>query len=293
MSMNRRRFLRTAAGAALAGSTLACPSLAAAGDRLSFGLITDVHYARIADSGKRNYADSLDKVQQAMRTFTARGLPLVLELGDLIDKGPSKLDDLSYLEAMREAFCTFPGQRRFVLGNHCLVTLDRQEFLAGWGCPTAKTYDSFDLGAYHFVVLDANFTRDGTPYCRGNFHWTDTWIPDHEQRWLADDLRRAAPRKTIVLVHQNLHDHTKTWGVKNADAVRRVLESAGNVLAVFQGHLHEGAFARINGIPYCTLKATVEGPGLANNAYAIVTLGPGDRITMEGFGRQPSVWFEP
>jgi hypothetical protein len=287
--MNRREFLRAGAGAALAA--VASPlAVLSAEQSFSFGLITDLHYAKIPTKGRRHYADSLGKLRQAVDSFTQRGLPLAIQLGDLIDKGPAKTDDLDYLKSMREAFELFPGQRRFVLGNHCLATLTREEFLTGWATRGAKTYYSFDLGAYHFVVLDADYKRDGTPYRAGNFHWTDSWIPEAQQRWLAADLRQAVSRKAIVLVHQNLQDQSKPWGVKNADAVRKILESAGNVRAVFQGHLHEGFYGRIAGIPYCTLKAAVEGPGL-DNAYAIVTLGPGNRISLQGFGRQPNVSF--
>ena len=35
----------------------------------------------------------------------------------------------------------------------------------------------------------------------------------------------------------------------------------------------------------------VEGPGAENNAYAMVTLGQRDRITLQAFGRQPQVVF--
>lgn len=292
MFINRREFLGTvAAGAAALAIGNHEAQAVAAGDSFSFGLITDLHYARIAPKGKRNYADSLAKLRQAVTTFNARGLPLVVELGDLIDAGPSKADDLGYLAAMREALGEFHGQRRFVLGNHCVLTLSKEEFVAGWGCPGAATYYSFDQGGWHFAVLDADFRRDGTPYRAGNFHWTDCWIPASQQQWLADDLRRAGSQRVIVLAHQNLQDETTLCGVKNAHDVRKILQAAGNVKAVLQGHLHEGAYARIEGIPYCTFKAAVEGPGLENNAYAIVTLGPGDRVSVEGFGRQKAQLF--
>jgi hypothetical protein len=60
-------------------------------------------------------------------------------------------------------------------------------------------------------------------------------------RWgLTADLR-ATDRRTIVFVHQGL-DVSDDHGVKNAPEVRRVLESTGRVLAVFQGHSHENDY---------------------------------------------------
>jgi hypothetical protein len=45
-----------------------------------------------------------------------------------------------------------------VLGNHCVYTLTKQEFLDAVEQP--QSYHSFDAGPFHFVVLDACFTSD-------------------------------------------------------------------------------------------------------------------------------------
>ena len=47
--------------------------------------------------------------------------------------------------------------------------------------------------------------------------------------------------------------------VKNQEAVRKILQENGQVLAVLQGHCHAGAFSVEKGIPYLTLKALVDG----------------------------------
>jgi len=217
-------------------------------------------------------------------------------LGDFVDAGPGKEADLKYLYAARKVFEGFPGPRHFILGNHCLARLTKREFLAACGAKTGEDetpsgHYSFDRGSYHFVVLDANFKQDGSPYAAGNFSWTDTWISESQLKWLAGDLKEASDKKVVALVHQNLDKEDDPHGVKNAPDVRKILEAAGNVLAVFQGHLHSGGYRKIGGIHYCTLRATVEGAGAENNAYAIVTLGPQDRIAVEPFGRQPAVTF--
>ncbi len=291
-TLTRRRFLQAStAGATLAaGGLLHANAAEPAGDgSFSFGLVTDIHYADVPAKGTRHYRDSQEKLRLAVETFNRKKLPLVAELGDFVDAGPGKEEDIEYLHAIREVFGEFRGRRHYVLGNHCLARLSKAEFLAHCGTEVRKSYHSFDQDRYHFVVLDANFKRDGSTYEAGNFSWTDTWIHPPQQKWLADDLQKAGDRKTIVFVHQNLDKERDACGVKNGQQVRSILEKSGNVLAVFQGHLHSGGYRQIGGIGYYTLRAMVEQPTAKNNAYAVITLDRSDRITVEGFGRQGDV----
>jgi len=294
-TFTRRQFV-TRSAAAVAAAGLCCPGHAprargAAEKPFSFGLVTDVHYAEMPTRGSRHYRDSLDKLSKAVELFRRRKLFFLAELGDFVDAGASKADDLEYLQAIRKVFEAYRGRRYYVLGNHCVARLTKAEFLANCGTSIKRSYYSFDCGRYHFVVLDGNFKRDGSPYAAGNFSWTDTWIPRKQKQWLAEDLEKARNRKTIVFIHQNLHNEDDAHGVKNAPEIRRVLQRAGNVLAVFQGHMHSGGYAKIDTIHYCTLKAMVEGPAAENNAYAVVTLDEADRITLEGFGLQEGMTF--
>lgn len=288
--MNRRDFLRTtSAGLALGGLCAAAPSrLAAAPDAaeasLSFGVVTDVHYAEIPPRGVRHYERSLAKLQQAVSTFCKRSPAFIIELGDLIDADPAKKDDEKYALAARKAMDAFPGPRYFVLGNHCVWVLGKERFMGA--CGLERSYYSFDTGPYHGIVLDACFSHDESPYKPGAFDWKDSWIPAPEREWLADDLAKAKGRPTLVFVHQNLHDETRNCGIKNAPEVRKILEQAGNVLAVFQGHEHVGAYAHINGIHYITLRGLIEGSELNSTAYAMVQVEGRNRLTVEGFGKQ-------
>ncbi len=290
---NRRQFLQAAAVGAGIGTTGAWLAAGAADDdrekTLCFGLVTDVHFADVATKGSRHYRDSADKLRAAVETFNRRKLPFVVELGDFIDAGPDKAATLEYLRSIRKIYEGFSGRRHFVLGNHCLDRMTKADFLANCGTETKQTHYSFDHGGYHFVILDADFKQDGTPYANGDYTWTDTWIPESQRQWLADDLKQARPRPTIVFAHQNLDDETDPHGIKNAPEVRKILEAAGNVLAVFQGHKHSGGYRQIAGIHYITLRAMVEGPTVENNAYAIVTLGAAGKIELDGFGRQKAV----
>ena len=170
-----------------------------------------------------------------------------------------------------------------MIGNHDVATLTKAQFVDGAGMP-GPNY-SFDSGEIHCIVLDANYKKDFTPYNAGNFNWTQTYVPPDELKWLKADLKTTA-RKTVVFVHQPLDDEKGAHGVKNSPEVRRILERSGKVLAVFQGHNHRGAYRRINGIHYSTMRAMVAGPGLENNSYALAHISAGG-VKVKGFVKQP------
>ena len=287
-TISRRDFLKLGA---VAGLGLCGLSHADDQAEFSFGLVGDIHYADKDVRINRHYREAIGKLEQCVAMFNARKLPLTVMLGDFIDKAPDKSTELAYLKTIRQTFAQYAGDKHFVLGNHDLARLSKDEFLANCGAATPQRHYSFDAGGYHFVILDAGFTKDGTAYDAGNFKWKDANIPAAQQEWLADDLLKARAKKTIVCVHQNLHDESSIYGVKNAKAVRRILEKAGNVLAVLQGHDHQGAYAKINGIHYFTLKALVDGATLKNNSYAVVTLAPDGRMRLRGFGREKDLVF--
>src|SRR5690606_31218172 len=159
---------------------------------------------------------------------------LAVCLGDLIDKDEAIEREVDFLRTIDAAYARFPCERHYVLGNHCVDTLTKAEFLEHTGA-TAPHY-AFDAGRFHIVVLDACYRADGQPYGRGNSEWKDANLPADQIDWLRADLART-DRPTIVFAHQRL-DGEGDYYVNNAVAVREVLEASGKVLAVFQGHSH-------------------------------------------------------
>jgi alkaline phosphatase len=247
-------------------------------------MVTDLHHADKPAGGSRHYRETLRKFGEAAKQFAGDDVDFVIELGDFIDAADSVETENAYLTTITKSFAATPGQHHYVLGNHCVQTLTKPEFLEIVGQP--KPYYSFDVGGYHFVVLDACFRSDGEPYGRKNFNWTDSNIPAAEVEWLVADLEHTR-HKTIAFIHQRL-DVEGHYAVKNAAEVRRALEESGKVLAVFQGHYHRNDLKTISGIHYCTFAAMVEGAGPDANAYAVVDILPGDAIRITGFGAQKS-----
>lgn len=249
---------------------------------LRIGLITDVHYADKPEAKTRYYRESLNKIQEGIDRFNRGGLDFVIELGDLIDSAESVEGELASLKKVNLEFARFQGDRHYVLGNHDVWTLTKEQFLAN--CGREKEFYSFDRNGFHFVLLDACYRSDGVAYGKQNFRWNDADIPPAQRDWLKADLQRAG-KPTVVFVHQRL-DVRNEHGVKSAPAVRKILEESKNVLAVFQGHSHKNDYREIGGIHYCTLCAAVEGSGEQNNAYSVLSLGPNGSLSVEGFRRQ-------
>lgn len=250
--------------------------------RVRIGLVTDLHYADKPPVGSRHYRETLTKIAEAGEQFEKAKPDLLVELGDVIDAAGSIEEEKKYLSRINQEISALPGAKHYVLGNHCVSTLTKEEFLDGVG--QEKPHYSFELRGHHFVVLDACFRRDGVPYGRDNFKWNDSNIPDEQVEWLRADLRAAAG-KTIVFAHQRL-DVKNDYGVRNAEQVRQVLEESGKVLAVFQGHSHKNDLNDIGGIHYCTLVAMVEGSGLENSGYSLLDVLEDGTLHLTGFRKQ-------
>jgi 3',5'-cyclic AMP phosphodiesterase CpdA len=282
---SRRAFLQQGSLLMVAAGVSPAAALAAAEEKpplVRIGLLTDLHYADKPPAGSRHYRDTLAKVAEAARRFHREKTDLVVELGDFVDAADSVDTELEYLAKIDREYSACPGEKHYVLGNHCVDTLTKQEFLRTVG--QDASYYSFDFGGYHFVILDACFRSDGVAYGRRNFQWTDPNIPQKQLAWLREDLAETT-KSTIVFVHQRL-DVSNQYGVKNAEAVRAIFRTAGNVVAVFQGHSHRNDYHRIERVHYCTLAAMVEGAGEENNAYAAMDIFDGGTIRVRGFRKQ-------
>lgn len=271
-----------AAGVGLSSVSQGLAQVEKAKPAVRFGMVTDMHYADKDKRGSRFYRESLVKLAEAAEQFKKSKPAFVVELGDFVDRAKAVEVELGYLKRIHEDFSKLPGKQHYVLGNHCVDTLTKKEFLDTVG--QDESYYAFDEGGIHFIVLDACFRSDGEPYGRNNSTWRDANIPEAELEWLADDLKKTE-NKTIVFVHQRL-DVKKDYAVKNAEAVRKVLEASGKVLAVFQGHSHKNEHQHINGIHYCVHRAMVEGTGEEKNGFSTLDVFEDGTIKLTGFREQ-------
>ncbi len=295
--VTRRRFLGIA-GTTTAGLMISCALLGSTDEKplLRFGLLSDVHYADREPLGARFYSQSFDKMKECIEFMNQNKVGFIIELGDFKDQDavPNEANTLKYLESIESVFRTFEGATYHVLGNHDMDGISKQQFLErveNTGIPKDKSYYSFLNSGIRFIVLDGNFMKDGTAYDRGNFIWTDTFIPEEQLNWLKAELN-SGDQSTIVFIHQMLDDSLgENRSVTNAEEVRKVLEESGKVRCVFQGHVHEEHQSYINGIHYYSVNAMVDGDGKENNAYQIVSVFENGNITVDGHRRASDTSF--
>ncbi|MDF1742091.1 MAG: metallophosphoesterase [Gimesia sp.] len=288
-ALGRRAFLKNGAVllAGLSSSTRqysACASEPNSRGIVRIGLVTDLHYADKPPVGSRHYRETLSKLKEVENRFRSDEPDFLVFHGDLIDSGDSLDQEKKHLQTVVKAISMIPFPKYYVLGNHCVDQLKKEEFLQGVG--QKDSFYSFDRNGFHFVVLDSCFKSDGTPYGRQNFKWTDANIPESELRWLKADLKKTT-HPTIVFAHQPLDlKDTDAHAVKNSSEVRKVLENSKKVTAVFQGHSHRNHYSEIAGIHYCTMVAMVEGSGLANNGYSTLDVFEDGALLLNGFRKQ-------
>ena len=177
-NVSRRGFLQ---GVVAAGAVTAFGDVGDAAPVVRFGYITDCHYAaHIQPSLLRHYGDGLRKMDAFTAKMNEFGVDFVVEGGDFKDLGRTPAESLAYLRAIEGRFVAFKGPRYHVLGNHDHDNLSKEEFLAeiaNDGQASAKAFYAFTRGDVKFIVLDACYRPDGTPYCRGKFSWKEAILP--------------------------------------------------------------------------------------------------------------------
>ncbi|OGV54392.1 MAG: hypothetical protein A2X45_05600 [Lentisphaerae bacterium GWF2_50_93] len=268
-----------------------CRAEEPAGKNIRFGIVTDPHYADADANGTRFYRESTSKMAECVEKMNQEKVSFLVELGDFKDQGKPASEEktLAFLKTIEAEFAKFAGPRYHVLGNHDQDSISKKLFLdnvENTGIPKDKSYYSFIKEGIQFIVLDANFKKDGTPYDHGNFDWKDANVPQEELDWLKKTLSDH-DGKSIVFIHQRL-DSDGDECVRNSPEIRKALSDSGKVTAVFNGHAHNGGLKKIDGISYYTLKAMIEKSGPENNSYAIVEVNKDATLKVIGFRKAAS-----
>lgn len=297
------------------------------GAMVTFGLISDTHVCDKADQSNaialnaspRYFTGGLAKIQAFATAMNDARADFIAELGDYTDNpadgslsaGQRRMAVMGFMEAAEAKFSLFKGPRYHVFGNHDTDQASKEDFLSrvtNTGIASGATYYSFNKGGIHFIVLDASFKADGASYSGvpgtpgAGYTWDDANIPAAEAAWLKADLASAnAP--VIVLTHQLLNNQElvdpnfdPNHSVRNASAVRGILESSKKILVVFSGHYHDGGYQEINGIRYIVLQANAAyGNDVSyHNQYSTVKVfAEGNKYTLalSGNGMQKSYAF--
>ncbi|KAJ7297388.1 hypothetical protein O6H91_03G031600 [Diphasiastrum complanatum] len=141
------------------------PLPAAEAPIFSFGVITDVQYADIADGQSfrgvpRYYRHSLQVLRRAVNHWNQKRLVnFAVQLGDIVDGFCPKEESLPAVMKVLSEFNSLQcGTVYHILGNHCLYNLPRNQLnkllkFPSW--PNAHSYYDFTPSPnFRFVILD-------------------------------------------------------------------------------------------------------------------------------------------
>lgn len=260
-----------------------------------FGLVADVQYSDYDAKGTRFYRNSVDKLTEAAATFNQHDLAFTVQLGDLIDR------DISSFSTILPIYKKIESPKYHVLGNHDFpVTTDKVVDILNM----SNQYYDFSYKGWRFVTLDTNDlslyanAAGSEKYLQAQAMYNSLkesgasnaqiWnggIGNEQLTWLHGVLSDAVQKKEKVAVFAHMPVYPENMhNVWNGDALIHELESAGNVVAYFNGHNHAGNYALKNGIHYVNLQGMVETAD--TNAYSIIRVFK-DRVEIDGYGREP------
>ena len=296
-NMKRREFITGVASAAvgMAGVWMARrvygAECAAKLARVRLGFLSDSHYANVDyawDGDDRFFFASLAKMRAAVAKFNELKLDMAVEGGDMTDwsrvgasaKGEKDeaLTNAAFDEFEAE-FLKFNGPCYHVPGNHDFCSFTPEEFYArvkNAGAPMTEGYYAFTKNGIRLIVLDANYGTGDRHYSKDwPWSWTDSNVSSAQLKWLDGELA-AAKGPCVVFCHEILHPNgAKGHVVKNAAAVRTILETSGKVKTVLMGHQHSGLCEELNGILYYAIPAQVTKSRNTNSFAEVDILGDG------------------
>ncbi len=294
--IKRRKFVKDLSLFTVSSVILPFQSLNTVSNTIRFGLATDSHYADRNPSGTRFYRNSLEKMSEFVNVMNKDSkVDFVIHLGDFKDEATDKKeeDTLRFLKEIEGVYAGFKGPRYHCIGNHDVDSITKEQFLSNienTGISKEQSFYSFDIKGFHFVVLDANYDRDGNNhFYKDGVDWEDTNISSEQIDWLKQDLEKNNS-PTVIFCHHPLFEYYREedkFHVNNFKEVQEIINSNQNTISVFQGHVHAEKFKKIDGVHYVTQLGMVDYEGLDNNSFALIEIGEG-RIRINGYKRTSS-----
>ncbi len=253
---------------------------------MRFGYGTDLHFADRSTTRPALRQGDV-KLREAIKEWNEAHVDFAVMGGDYTDPdgGSEKEDVLADLVYLESVFDELEAPRHYVMGNHDLDRLTKEEFLEH--SAMEELYYSFDHRGIHFVILDANYSapHDDAHYQNGEFSHLDIWINPAQLNWLKRDLE-ATSTPTVVFCHQRLARESGDFA-NNAADVRQIFLDTDTVTAVFSSHAHENENTVVDGVHYFCMDAMITGAH-PSNAYAVVHIYENDFIYIDGFKSQES-----
>lgn len=252
---------------------------------MKIAIVNDVHVGKsLEHEGKVRASSHLmeDMLEKFLEQIIERHSPDVLvNLGDLI-RSEEKEIDLKKYHYLVEMFKRLKVPVIHLLGNHELKKMHLNEIEGVWHHHGffQKSFGSQDFEKFTLIWLGLEL--------RSEDHKIHL-LPLEQIDWLKMQLKRIQ-RPIVIFTHCAIDDHDvngnffyeatdkKSKGtqfLQNQEVVREMISNSGNVVAVFQAHLHYFHAKQVNGIPYITCPAmgdNICGPNVKDNIPEIYTI---------------------
>lgn len=265
----------------------------------TFGIVADVQYADIPDSGTRHYLKSPEKLAEAVQLFNRSEVAFVMSLGDFINDKMSGFDTLNAITSK----LTMPIYH--VAGNHDFDPENPDPKLTMSSMNLKNLHYYFLKQGMRFIVLNGNDISIYTncPGTKGylkasalleemrlkGLPQAQPWngaIGKKQLKWLKKELEKSNSQneRVIIACHFPIHSEKTEGRLWNSLAVNELISKYPNVYAYLSGHGHISQHILSEGIHHLMFRGMVEGN---DNSFAIVSVYP-DRIAIEGFGKEVS-----
>jgi alkaline phosphatase len=222
---------------------------------IKIGIITDthVHPNRIDRQDKRdesprylnekNIKPIVNFVEQ-MKKFQPE---FIVHLGDVIE-GTNDEDfvGIKGIKLVKAEIDKASIPIHWVIGNHDLRSLTKEQFKEALELESLN--QTFDVGDYRFVILDANYDEKNQPRSPGANTFIPGNIPPEIMEWF--EIQVQTDKKVFVFIHQGVFTHP-TQGDKhrtkrsilNAKEFDDILNKY-HVSGVFNGHIEARHFEK-------------------------------------------------
>lgn len=228
MKSSRRKFLKASTVAAI---SFAIPKAAFAftkslREKVSFGVISDLHHDLIPD-GKERLNDFLFEVSK-------RKPDAIIQMGDFAF--PSEKN-----QELVNLFNQAHPQSFHVLGNHDMDEgFKKEDCRKSWGMPSY--YYIKEVSGLKLIVLDGN--DEGSPTHKGGYA---SYIGPPQQEWLKAELE-AAVLPVVIISHQPI---AGIYPIDNTGEIQPILSAfSQKIILAMNGHAHVTQHVEVGGVNY-------------------------------------------
>ena len=263
---------------------------------LKIGLIADIQYCNCATEGSRNYRNSVEKLEEAIKTINHETVNFTVEVGDLIDR------DFDSFTPMCQQMNTLTAKWIFIPGNHDFNVADSLKEKVWKMIPAKKGYGSETIGNVRLIYLNgfensivawpkgtaehkenkARLDKLGKEKAKNASDWNGG-LGKKQLEWIKDQVEKAntAHQKLVVFGHQPIipGDEHSLWDSKK---LIRILAGYQHQVLYLCGHKHSGGDHTIGNIRVLNLKGMIEQPVSSFGILSIYS----DRYELKGFGNQ-------